>query len=84
MYHVFTADEEQLLQRLCVSLAMTAEPPKKTILQGMDYVVGTCARRQVEQAGHNVRITGRIRTRYEGRQANGNRCTGGSTRAIGR
>ncbi len=58
MYHVFTADEEQLLRDWCVSLAMTAEPPKKTILQGMDYVIDTLRQRQVGQAGHNVRITG--------------------------
>ncbi len=57
MYHVFTADEEQLLRDWCVSLAQT--PAKtKTTLEAMDYVIDTLRQRQVGQTGHNVRITG--------------------------
>jgi hypothetical protein len=57
MYHVFTADEEQLLRDWCVSLAQTP-PPKKTTLEAMDYVINTLRQRQVGQTGHNIRITG--------------------------
>ena len=58
MYHVFTADEEQLLRDWCVSLAQGDDPPNKTVLEGMDYVIDTLRQRQVGQSGHNVRITG--------------------------
>jgi len=57
MYHVFMPDEEQLLRDWCFSLAY-ADPPKKTVLEAMDYVIDTLRQRQVGQTGHNVRITG--------------------------
>jgi L-Lysine epsilon oxidase N-terminal/L-lysine epsilon oxidase C-terminal domain/Iron-containing redox enzyme len=58
MYHVFMPDEEQLLRDWCFSLAQTADPPKKSILEGMNYVIDTLRQRQVGQTGHTVRITG--------------------------
>jgi hypothetical protein len=58
MYHVFMPDEEQLLRDWCVSLAQAADPPNKSILEGLDYVIDTLRQRQVGQTGHNVRITG--------------------------
>ena len=57
MYHVFTADEEQLLRDWCVSLAQTPAKTKST-LQAMDYVIDKLRQRQVGQTGHNVRLTG--------------------------
>jgi hypothetical protein len=57
MYHVFMADEEQLLRDWCFSLAYT-DPPNKSILEAMDYVIDTLRQRQVGQSGHKVRITG--------------------------
>ena len=58
MYHVFTADEEQLLRNWCFALAHSKTPPMKTPLEAMDYVIDTLRQRQVGQSGHNVRITG--------------------------
>ncbi|MGJ5181215.1 LodA/GoxA family CTQ-dependent oxidase [Bradyrhizobium oligotrophicum] len=58
MYHVFTADEEQLLRDWCSSLANKTKPPKKTLLQAMDYVIDKLRQRQIGQDGHNIRITG--------------------------
>jgi L-Lysine epsilon oxidase N-terminal/L-lysine epsilon oxidase C-terminal domain/Iron-containing redox enzyme len=58
MFHVFTADEEQLLRDWCVSLAAAANEPTISILAGMDYVINTLRQRQVGEPGHNVRLTG--------------------------
>jgi hypothetical protein len=58
MYHVFTADEEQLLRDWCCSLANKNDPRSKTLLQAMDYVIDKLRQRQVGQEGHKVRMTG--------------------------
>jgi hypothetical protein len=57
MFHVFTADEEQLLRDWCVSLA-AAKNPTISIIAGMNYVIDTLRQRQVGEPGHNVRLTG--------------------------
>jgi hypothetical protein len=57
MFHVFSADEEQLLRDWCVSLAVS-DKPAISIQEGMNYVIDTLRQRQVGEPGHNVRLTG--------------------------
>jgi hypothetical protein len=57
MFHVFSADEEQLLRDWCVSLAATTKPNISTVA-AMNYVINKLRERQVGQPGHNVRLTG--------------------------
>jgi hypothetical protein len=58
MFHVFTASEEQLLRDWCLTLGQHTNPPQKTIVEGMNYVIDTMRERQTGQDAHNVRITG--------------------------
>lgn len=58
MYHVFDADEEQLMRDWCFALANSKTQKTKSLLESMDYVIDTLRQRQVGQTGHNVRITG--------------------------
>lgn len=57
MFHVFAADEEQLLRDWCVSLA-AKKNPQISMLAGMNYVIDKLRQRQAGQPGHMVRLTG--------------------------
>jgi hypothetical protein len=57
MFHVFTADEEQLLRDWCVSL-VAEKNPTISLLTAMDYVIDKLRQRQVGEPGHTVRLTG--------------------------
>jgi hypothetical protein len=58
MYHVFEADEEQLLRDWCVSLAESKPKAPMSLLDAMNYVIDTLRERQVRVSGHEVRISG--------------------------
>lgn len=57
MFHVFTADEEQLLRDWCVSL-VAEKNPTISLLTAMNYVIDKLRERQVGEPGHMVRLTG--------------------------
>jgi hypothetical protein len=57
MFHVFSADEEQLLRDWCVSLT-AKKTPTISLLTAMNYVIDKLRQRQVGEPGHTVRLTG--------------------------
>jgi hypothetical protein len=57
MFHVFTADEEQLLRDWCNSLVQPNRPGM-SLHNAMNHVINALRQRQAGEAGHMVRISG--------------------------
>jgi hypothetical protein len=57
MFHVFTADEEQLLRDWCNSLGR-AKPHHMSLHDAMCYIIDSLRQRQTGETGHKVRISG--------------------------